>query len=288
MRILVLPDVHQKIKRVEEALKTNEFDLLISLGDWFDDFYDTPAMAADTARYILGLYEQLGDKFVWLLGNHDLPYVFNEMCEEFWCSGVSQEKLDVVSDILNGNLDRDQLGLCYIIEGEKNQDHVILSHAGISDYHFGDAGTDKGVISVEGVREKCRSALADLKNGVKHNLLRAGKCRSHIQDTEALDCGGIVWQDWYNEFKSVKGYSQIVGHTTIRRVWYGVDLEPVVVDKDGYALDAQMMDNNEEVFVIRKGASFDCNIDTNLDHYMILEKEKTKTKITLKEIKNKF
>ena len=101
MRTLIIPDVHQKLVKLERILENNTFDQLISLGDWFDDFYDTPAQAKKTAERIIELYSKYGENFIWLLGNHDIPYLFPGTYDYYACSGNTRDKIKTIQEVFS-------------------------------------------------------------------------------------------------------------------------------------------------------------------------------------------
>lgn len=266
MKYLVIPDVHQKLDKLERVFKkVQKFDKLVSLGDWFDNFHDTPEDSMRTAMRILDLYEELGDNFVWLLGNHDVPYVFPETYDLLRCSGNTAVKLATIQKVFEDKLDKRKVKLAYRIKHTKKKD-IILSHAGVSRYHF---ATIDGNLSSKRVLTMCDEALDrlcaredDPMIGGYELMLMAGKARMG-----SLPVGGITWQDWNLEFRPHPQISQIVGHTPTRN--------PQVMNGSGSAIapDEGTLETGL-VYNLAPGVSYNFNIDTHLNHYMIIENGK--------------
>lgn len=266
MRYLIIPDVHQKLEKLERVFKkVSKFNRLVSLGDWFDNFHDTPEDSARTATRILDLYEKLGDNFIWLLGNHDVPYVFPETYYLLRCSGNTTAKLDAIQKVFEGKLDTRKVKLAYRIKYAKKKD-IVLSHAGVSKHHF---ATINGNLSSKRVLTMCDEAIDRLcarednpMVGGYEPILMAGRARMG-----RLPVGGITWQDWNMEFNPHPQISQIVGHTPTRN--------PQVMNGSGSTIapDEGTLETGL-VYNLAPGVSYNFNIDTHLNHYMIIENGK--------------
>ncbi len=258
---LIIPDVHQKIHKVKNILKKADYDEVISLGDWFDDFGDTADQAEATAEYLLELQNTLGDRFVWLLGNHDIPYVFPESTDLYWCSGVTEEKIEKVHEVFREKLDTQRLRLFHIIE-TKGRVPIVLSHAGVHPKQFHNR------VTIKGMRDAEQFALLEASLGRNNLLLQAGRCRGGREPI-----GGVTWLDWYYEFEPIKRINQIVGHTTQR---------------NGYSIVNQSYENiyatyqttesgaNVDIYEFGNKDNFNLCLDTHLQHYAIIEDNKLK------------
>lgn len=274
MKYLVIPDVHQKLDKVRRIVENNKFDKLISLGDWFDNFYDSPEDSMRTAMYILDLYEELGDNFIWLMGNHDIPYLFPETFDETRCSGTTRAKLKAIQEVFADRLDRKRIRLHYEIKLGARKYPLFLSHAGVSKYHFAHKLT--GTVMPGYIRSKCNKVMDMLFEmednpmigGEELSILMAGRARMG-----SLPTGGIIWQDWNLEFEPLPRVSQIVGHTPTHN--------PQVIDHAGQAIapDEGTLETGLS-YHIKIGFNYNFNIDTHLNNYVIVENGKT-PKITL-------
>ena len=76
MKLIVIPDLHQapNLHEMEASIAREAPDQIIFLGDYFDQFGDTPTDAAQMARWLTASMAQTNR--VHLLGNHDLPYAW--------------------------------------------------------------------------------------------------------------------------------------------------------------------------------------------------------------------
>jgi len=97
--ILVIPDLHNKIETAEKILKAREHsvDYTVLLGDYFDDFYDTPDIAANTAAWLKDSLQN--PKRIHLIGNHDINYrePFSPVQK---CAGFTEAKKNRINTIL--------------------------------------------------------------------------------------------------------------------------------------------------------------------------------------------
>ena len=197
MRNLIIPDIHLHYKSTLALLEKEEkkCDKVIFLGDYFDDFGDNVDETSIMAQLLKDKFIY-NDKYVCLLGNHDLAY----MCRSRWtcCSGFSWEKSQVISKILSA-ADWQQFKDFVYIDG------WLLSHAGFSPkvYTFLDDGFNELTLTnlIKSHREMA------LNNGISV-LYGAGFARGGSQP-----CGGHVWQDFNHELIPLKNVKQIVGHT---------------------------------------------------------------------------
>ena len=255
MRYLILPDVHQKVALAKQIIDNNQFDVLISLGDWFDDFYDTPADAEATARFILTLRQIYGKNFVWLMGNHDVCYVEKNFRKIEICPGNTGEKFKVVDEVFKDSNIIDSIKLAEIVSFPLQED-IILSHAGISRWHFENPVTG---VTWDGVVKRCNAAMDNLKGGIDDPIFHAGRERGG-----RLPCGGITWQGWRQEYSPFKEFSQIVGHTPL--------LKPTLMNFECEDYDPKYKDKKDsQIIKVTNGKTFNLCLDTHLKHYAILE-----------------
>ena len=127
-KIVVMPDVHQapNLDQLEQAIARERPDLAIFLGDYFDQFGDSPGDAGRTAEWLCHSLQQ--PKRIHLWGNHDLPYCYPEN-SVVRCPGFTVEKFEAIQGHL-GEPDWQKLRL-YPWEG-----HRLFSHAGWSKHWF--------------------------------------------------------------------------------------------------------------------------------------------------------
>lgn len=223
MRSIVIADIHQRIDDVKIILeKEKNYDEVVFLGDWFDSFFDPPKVAGfeQTCEYLkhLVLEHPQKDKFIFLIGNHDLGYIYenknysiNRISKtiKYYCSGFTASKAKKFRHaFFDQNLKDDfffeHFKIAYRTQG------FTLSHGGINVRHF-----PYGYTIEKFVDELLPDVWKNFRNlEYNHNWLisgagyhRGGNC----------PIGGILWQDWNAEFNStIETGKQIVGHTTVK------------------------------------------------------------------------
>lgn len=190
MNCLIIPDIHTKIDIAQKIIDDNPADMRVFLGDIYDDFADNPVNAKRTAVWHK---ETLADpKNHFLFGNHDMHYAFPDN-RHLRCSGFTLAKSAEIREVMEP---QDWLTTrLFCCAGS-----WLLSHAGLN--------PSLGYTSVEDLEERCEHALDAAAQGVLDPLTNAGQSRNGSGYV-----GGLTWQDWNHEFKPLKGWNQIVGHT---------------------------------------------------------------------------
>ena len=199
MKILIIPDIHNRITVVERILQHEKPDRVVWTGDWFDNFHDGPDDAAATAKYLARrIDENPNDVFCW--GNHDLAYGFPNGVT--MCTGYTEDKDDAARQHMHlRHWDR---FVFHHWEGK-----WLCSHAGLTKGNFkGDNASIKEWLAYhEGkAQENCR-------RGKRHWITDAGVVRGGPSST-----GGLIWCD-ATEFRPIENVSQIFGHTPQKRPW---------------------------------------------------------------------
>lgn len=192
MRTLVIPDLHHNVHWVKDFLKAQDYTEVVFLGDYFDDWNDSPIKAKETAYW-------LKDALTWpdtifLLGNHDIAYRF-PINGYMVCAGFTEKKSNEINRILSFD-DWAKIGLCYYTQG------FLCSHAGIANHLF------SNMPEISDIEMLCNRSLEYAQCGNTTNILGCGYGRGGNQPI-----GGITWCDWEQEFNPLPGISQIVGHT---------------------------------------------------------------------------
>lgn len=206
MKTLIIPDVHLDFNKLEKAMTSfvKRADHVIFLGDFFDDFNDTPEANVKMARILKT--EILGkEKITVLMGNHDLNY--HPLCLPEWrCSGFSLEKKAAIGEVLTLE-DYNNFVWATTAGGEKGRD-ALVTHAGLHPdmLPWGCEVDPQSLANY--LNEKCQKALTTQLGG--EPLLQAGRSRYGHQPH-----GGIIWMD-VREYEHIEGLRQIFGHTPLR------------------------------------------------------------------------
>jgi hypothetical protein len=202
---LIVPDIHHRWEQAEKIITAVGADDIIFLGDYFDDFNDTPEMVEATSKWLISSVNK--PNRVHLFGNHDVHYAFSY--RTFQCSGYEDWKYFIIHDLVPSEI-WDKLKWYHFLDNR-----WFLSHAGLHKQNV------PGKISVlRNDREKFYKAIDDylqkeihtaFRNGANNQaswIFNAGHSRGGFNRV-----GGITWCDYEREFFPVKGLNQIVGHT---------------------------------------------------------------------------
>lgn len=210
MKILIVGDIHNHVKAAEEiASKYQDTHKIIFIGDYFDDFHDTPKVAANTARWLKeSLYKP---NRIHLYGNHDLQYtpycetyIGNKCLKLYMCSGYTSEKDYEVKKILSIE-DWDKIKLHHFEYGWH------FTHAGMAKMFF--EHPIKGMTD-DVILDVIEKTNIKFLNREKTDIIGGvGYCRGGY-----LPVGGITWNDHNQEADPVEGIKQIYGHTPINDI----------------------------------------------------------------------
>ena len=211
-RAVVIPDMHHKWKWAEAIIRSESPDRAIFLGDYFDDFNDTPIHAGVTAKWLAG---SLADSTrVHLVGNHDIHYMSS--LPYLGCSGYDPRKRAAIEmcGVEWARLEP----YCWLgMAGGDVADAWLCTHAGLSAAFLESVRPGATAGDVEDVLGAARADLDRINDAeCGHAFFQAGRARRGRAPT-----GGIVWCDYRIEFEDVPGLRQIFGHTPGTAVRYG-------------------------------------------------------------------
>ncbi len=194
MKLLVVPDIHQRVSKAEMALSQweKEVDAVIFLGDYFDG-KDDHQDARTTVDWLMDSLSR--DNRIHLLGNHDLSYRWPKECK---CSGHRESTQSIVDDNMS---EGDWLRFQYAVFHEG----WLISHAG---FHPSLIEPDRD--SQRNI-DRMLSLATELQASPdpSSELLQAGFARGGEQEV-----GGVIWLDWNYEFEPLPGVNQLIGHTS--------------------------------------------------------------------------
>jgi hypothetical protein len=253
MKIIVIGDIHNHVIAAEKlARRYEETHKILFVGDYFDDFYDNPSVAIDTAIW---LKESLHKpNRIHLYGNHDLQYTpyceiktNSKYSKLYMCSGYTSEKDDAVKKILNID-DWCKMKLHHFEYG------IHFTHAGAAKEFF--EHPIKGMTN-ETILETIKKAETRFYNREQSDIIGgAGFCRGGMNPV-----GGITWNDHNQEANPVRDITQVYGHTPVNDI-------DILEDNGGTNIDvdcglSQILEISED----GKFSIIDTEFDSFYDHY---------------------
>jgi len=199
MKILVVPDIHCKWQKADYIVKRFEADKVVLLGDYFDNFGDSPKLNGRTAEWLIKFLNEEGH--IALLGNHELNYFQGKcICQ---CSGYSKAKSDRIDQIMS-LADWRKLVPYYFNQG------WYFTHAGISKYIGEHPINGFDPLSFNKTIERDYESMI-MCNSFHSTCFRVGRYRGGRAKS-----GGITWCDFNHEFEPIEGLKQVFGHTPLK------------------------------------------------------------------------
>jgi hypothetical protein len=202
---LIVPDIHHNWRDAEKIIAAVPHDEVLFLGDYFDDFNDTPEMVRETCDWLQSSVEK--PNRIHLFGNHDIHYAF--AYRTFQCAGYEQWKYFIIHDTVPRSV-WDKVKWFHVLDNT-----WLVSHGGL---HKSNLPAD--IRKLHEDRPKFLGAITEyldleIRKGFQHGannksfwIFNAGRGRGGMQPV-----GGIIWCDFETEFHPIKGLHQILGHT---------------------------------------------------------------------------
>lgn len=197
---LILADIHHQVDQADEIIRNVNADVVISVGDVFDNFNDDPETVTKTSEWFVDFVNAPGHVFI--AGNHEMSYSIPN--SPYRCSGYEQWKDFIINDIVSRK-DWEKMVYYHILD-----DQWLMSHGGLHKFHV-----PQHIADLHKDRSIFLKAIAEYLNNEAIKGFRgegwffhAGRSRGGFQRV-----GGLTWCDFESEFYPVKGLNQIVGHT---------------------------------------------------------------------------
>lgn len=201
MKLLIIPDIHTHHEKADRIIKKYEnTHKFIFMGDYFDQFNDTPEMNEATAGWLKYCMDKHSD-WIFLRGNHDEMY---DPRISVKCSGFSRQKKEAINQVLSIE-DWDKLKYFHY------ENKCWFSHAGITKYWF--QNPIKNTIDVDSVQKIIDDAVIKQRSNETVNAIWSA---DHYRGGGS-EVGGILWCDWRN-LDLIPNFKQVVGHTPIERI----------------------------------------------------------------------
>ena len=202
---LILPDLHLRVDQADKIIRHVGADEVISLGDIFDDFNDTPEMVSHAAEWYVDFVNK--PNHIMLFGNHCQHYAFPYA--SFQCSGYQQWKYFLINDIVDRKT-WDKSKWFHFLD-----DKWLLTHAGLHKLNVPEKITKFRTDRQKFISELTEWLNAEIIKGFQNGasgtgswVFNAGHARGGQQRV-----GGITWCDFDREFFPIRGINQIFGHT---------------------------------------------------------------------------
>ena len=262
---IILSDVHQRVREVKSILEANpNADEYVFLGDFFDSYEEPPVAAnfKETCEFLrhLVLEHPLRKKFRFLVGNHDLSYIFHNnnhshksihKSPDYYCSGWTKNKAKTFRKCFWDQGLRDAFFINNFRPAYQTQGFT-LSHAGIHTKHIPAMRDMNFLVNdlLPDVWTKFRMMMSH-----PHNWLLSGAGEARWGP---YPVGGVMWLDWRSEFEASEHLGkQVVGHTTVE--------EPSCVEQ-GTEWESWNLDTTRHHGVITDGVLTTKTIPGTVDH----------------------
>lgn len=192
----------------------NIVDKIIFLGDYFDCFEkpdnETYFGIKEVCLWLSEKRKELGDKAIWLTGNHDVAYLASYIPNSYTvrkngfygCSGYTRSKASEINKYLDPEFVLN-MELCCQANG------YVVSHAGFHYNHFLPFSSE--LDNVIRLYHKWDEEKNSFYHQAYHWIWDIGQRRGGMHDV-----GSPVWLDFTTEFVDIPEMPQIVGHTSGR------------------------------------------------------------------------
>lgn len=203
MKVLFVGDVHNHMYIFEDVKRLDakyNFDRIIFLGDYVDDWGTDNHQSLETLETVFNLKHSNPEKYTFCLGNHELSYL------GFPCSGHQSELEDIMKLKLEENID------CF--------DFYTTIHCDKNEYVCTHAGITNGYVETTLGGDMWKQFLFDINQNKLNNLKILTKC-SYLRGGSD-EFSSFLWADKrehaYFKYQDKKAPYQIVGHTPVTNI----------------------------------------------------------------------
>lgn len=201
--VLIVGDIHHHTEAAEKVMtKFGEDSTIVQVGDVFDNFYDSPELAAQTARWLRHSINQ--PNRIHLIGNHDLPYMpLGKLGSDtgvlYPCPGYDTDKDHAINNIMS-NSDWEKIRLFH------HAHEWFITHAGMHPHWF--EHPIKGTNS-----SHLLNMLNQAENDLRERIINPIFAAIGFSRGGTSRVGGILWLDHYREATPLRDTKQAYGHT---------------------------------------------------------------------------
>ena len=242
MKILVIPDIHTHYEKAERICRKYSDHKIVFLGDYFDQFNDTPDDNLFTAEW---LKESMSKpNRIHLRGHHDEQY---DPRISVFCSGFSGSKKTAINSVLSVE-DWDKLKYFHF------ENTWLFSHAGVNLHWFSNPLDDK--INIDDLQSKIDNAVVLQRTGNPDNCIWASdKMRGGRHQF-----GSILWADW-RKLDLIPNLKQCVGHTPLHRI---TSLTDNIINAKNINVDCSAITYMSEVLQVEENGNVNILITTHV------------------------
>ena len=200
MKLIAIGDLHGK--DCWKQIDFNLYDKVVFMGDYTDSFTATNDEIFNNLSALVQLKKSGPEKFILLLGNHDIQYLY---FPDFRCTGFRPLAQVDLTDVFRKNKD------CFQVAYQYRK--YLFTHAGVTKswYHQHEAI----ISSYMSNHLSLGKALDEMSRSKNYPVLfDAGKIRGGH-----LEHGGVMWADISETLEDhLEGIHQVVGHTPLKQI----------------------------------------------------------------------
>ena len=197
MKIAAIGDIHGKnLWKIFESVK-NQYDKIIFMGDYVDDFNLSDNIIIKNLNEIIDFKKENIEKVVLLLGNHDNQYLF-EKFPKTRCSGYRPSINVLLNNIFTSNKNLFQFSYQY--------NDLLFTHGGLITEFYNNL--------TKQIEKEENQNYSEYLNFIGKNKI------SMLFDVSNYRGGsdehsGIFWADWIEMInqKNILPVNQVIGHS---------------------------------------------------------------------------